>query len=110
MTESWLPWALIVAACLPITEEFVFPGGFPAWYRRWRGPRNRGVTPRFLVIVNGVLLLACLDAAINARAGLELRSQPPDKRRVLERLVLDLASHPKPSSSSSLSPQYAMDW
>ena len=34
-----------------------------------------------------------------ARADLELRSSPPDKRLVLERLVYDLASEPKPESS-----------
>jgi DNA polymerase III subunit delta len=45
-----------------------------------------------------------------ARADLELRSSPPDKRLVLERLVLDLASDPKPSPISTLSPQYAMEW
>jgi DNA polymerase III subunit delta len=33
-----------------------------------------------------------------ARADLELRSSPPDKRLVLERLVYDLASEPKASS------------
>ena len=33
-----------------------------------------------------------------ARADLELRSSPPDKRLVLERLIYDLASEPKPSS------------
>ncbi|SPE24881.1 DNA polymerase III, delta subunit [Candidatus Sulfotelmatomonas gaucii] len=42
-----------------------------------------------------------------ARADLELRSSPPDKRLVLERLVYELASEPKPSapifSSSQLS-------
>jgi len=32
-----------------------------------------------------------------ARADLEIRSSPPDKRLVLERLVLNLASDPKPS-------------
>ena len=32
-----------------------------------------------------------------ARADLELRSSPPDKRIVLERLVYDLASEPKPA-------------
>ncbi len=42
-----------------------------------------------------------------ARADLELRSQPPDKRLVLERLVLDLASEPKPTVGVGLSPQYA---
>jgi DNA polymerase-3 subunit delta len=42
-----------------------------------------------------------------ARADLELRSQPPDKRLVLERLVLDLASEPKATAVVGLSPQYA---
>jgi DNA polymerase-3 subunit delta len=45
-----------------------------------------------------------------ARADLELRSQPPDKRLVLERLVLDLAAEPKPSALAGMSPQYAMEW
>ncbi len=45
-----------------------------------------------------------------ARADLELRSQPPDKRLVLERLVLELASDPKPSALTAISPQYAMEW
>ena len=34
-----------------------------------------------------------------ARADIELRSSPPDKRLVLERLIYDLASEPKPSAS-----------
>ena len=42
-----------------------------------------------------------------ARADLELRSQPPDKRLVLERLVLELASEPKAGAVVGLSPQYA---
>ncbi len=42
-----------------------------------------------------------------ARADLELRSSPPDKRLVLERLVIDLASEPKPESFE-LSQQYAL--
>ena len=43
-----------------------------------------------------------------ARADMELRSQPPDKRLVLERLVLELASEPRPASGSTA--QYAMEW
>jgi DNA polymerase III subunit delta len=43
-----------------------------------------------------------------ARADLELRSQPPDKRLVLERLVIELASEPQ--AGPELSPQYAMEW
>jgi DNA polymerase-3 subunit delta len=34
-----------------------------------------------------------------ARADLEIRSSPPDKRLVLERLVYDLASEPKPAAA-----------
>ncbi len=45
-----------------------------------------------------------------ARADLELRSSPPDKRLVLERLVLELASEPRPASTFELSSQYAMEW
>ena len=44
-----------------------------------------------------------------ARADLELRSSPPDKRLVLERLVLELASEPRPRSAFEISAQYAME-
>jgi DNA polymerase-3 subunit delta len=43
-----------------------------------------------------------------ARADLELRSSPPDKRLVLERLVYDLSSEPKPVSVWS-SPQLSFE-
>ncbi|MBX6359147.1 MAG: DNA polymerase III subunit delta [Acidobacterium ailaaui] len=45
-----------------------------------------------------------------ARADLELRSQPPDKKLVLERLVMDLASASKEASPDAASIQYAMDF
>ncbi len=44
-----------------------------------------------------------------ARADLELRSSPPDKRLVLERLVLELASEPRPRAAFEVSAQYAME-
>jgi DNA polymerase-3 subunit delta len=44
-----------------------------------------------------------------AHADLELRSSPPDKRLVLERLVLELASEPKVRSTALANAQYAMD-
>jgi DNA polymerase-3 subunit delta len=44
-----------------------------------------------------------------ARADLELRSQPPDKKLVLERLVMDLASEVKPAQLMATSTQYAME-
>ena len=43
-----------------------------------------------------------------AKADLELRSQPPDKRLVLEKLVFDLTKEPK-AVPGELSAQYAMD-
>ena len=44
-----------------------------------------------------------------ARADLELRSQPPDKKLVLERLVMDLACEPTPAQLGAASTQYAME-
>lgn len=44
-----------------------------------------------------------------ARADLELRSSPPDKRLVLERLVYDLASEPKPAAPPWASAQLSFE-
>jgi DNA polymerase-3 subunit delta len=44
-----------------------------------------------------------------ARADLELRSSPPDKRIVLERLIYDLASDPRPYVPGYLSPQLTFE-
>jgi DNA polymerase-3 subunit delta len=44
-----------------------------------------------------------------ARADLELRSSPPDKRLVLERLVYELASEPKPDSPLFASTQLSFE-
>jgi DNA polymerase-3 subunit delta len=44
-----------------------------------------------------------------ARADVELRSSPPDKRLVLERLVLELCAEPKAQSAWS-SQQQEMAW
>jgi len=44
-----------------------------------------------------------------ARADLELRSSPPDKRLVLERLVYELASEPKPAAPIFVSPQLTFE-
>ena len=44
-----------------------------------------------------------------ARADLELRSSPPDKRIVLERLIYDLASEPKPFAPTFASPQLSFE-
>ncbi len=44
-----------------------------------------------------------------ARADLELRSSPPDKRLVLERLIYELASEPKPASAHFASDQLSFE-
>ncbi len=44
-----------------------------------------------------------------ARADLELRSSPPDKRLVLERLVYELASEPKPAAQGWASAQLSFE-
>ena len=44
-----------------------------------------------------------------ARSDLELRSSPPDKRLVLERLVIELASQPKPRSLLFARDQYSLE-
>ncbi|HEX7730209.1 MAG TPA: DNA polymerase III subunit delta [Terracidiphilus sp.] len=44
-----------------------------------------------------------------ARADLELRSSPPDKRLVLERLVYELASEPKPAAQAWASTQLSFE-
>jgi len=44
-----------------------------------------------------------------ARADLELRSSPPDKRLVLERLIYELASEPKPAAAAWISPQLSFE-
>jgi DNA polymerase-3 subunit delta len=44
-----------------------------------------------------------------ARADLELRSSPPDKRLVLERLVYELASEPKPAAPGWVSAQLSFE-
>ena len=58
---NWIFWAPLAAAGLHIAEEFVYPGGFAAWYRRYKSGTARSITTRFLVIINVLLLVACYD-------------------------------------------------
>lgn len=39
----------------------MFPGGFAAWDQRYRPGIRKSITPRFHVIINGLLLVACYD-------------------------------------------------
>ena len=60
---EWLMWAPLISAGLHISEEFGFPGGFPAWYRKYRADPSR-INRRFLVIINGALLAACCNIGL----------------------------------------------
>jgi hypothetical protein len=61
---TWLFWAPLTAATLHIVEEFAWPGGFLAWYRLYRPGIANSLTARYAVVVNGILLLACLGAGL----------------------------------------------
>jgi hypothetical protein len=54
-----LSWWPLLASVLHIMEEFVFPGGFPAWDRTYRPEIRTSITPRFHLVVNGLLILIC---------------------------------------------------
>ena len=54
-------WAPLIAAGLHMFEEFVYPGHFSEWYVRNKPEIRKSVTGRFLVIINGLLLILCYD-------------------------------------------------
>ncbi len=65
----WLFWTPLIAVCLHISEEFIFPGGFSEWYKTYKPEIKKSVTWKFLLIVNGGLLILCYDiGAIGASA------------------------------------------
>jgi Sec-independent protein secretion pathway component TatC len=57
-----LSWAPFLAAVLHIVEEFVWPGGFLEWYKAYRPEIAKSLTPRFIVIVNALLLFTTASA------------------------------------------------
>lgn len=61
---KWVFWAPLAAASLHIGEEFFYPGGFTTWYRRYKPDRVASITPRFLVIINALLLVLCYDVGV----------------------------------------------
>lgn len=63
---DWLMWAPLVAASLHMSEEFLVPGGFLAWYRGYRPDPSR-ISRRFLAIVNAALLVVCCNIALLGR-------------------------------------------
>ena len=57
-------WAPMGAAGLHMIEEFIYPGGFAAWDRRYRPNISRSITPRFHIVINGLFLLLCYDVGV----------------------------------------------
>jgi hypothetical protein len=53
----WIPLAAVVAHLI---EEFVWPGGFPEWYRWFRPERAASMTTRFFVVINGIFVVLAL--------------------------------------------------
>jgi uncharacterized protein with HXXEE motif len=58
MTNALL-WVLPIAAAAHVFEEFVFPGGFKAWYSRYRPETATSFTPAFAIGINALLLVGC---------------------------------------------------
>jgi hypothetical protein len=54
--DAWLAWGPFLAASVHIVEEFIFPGGFSEWYRRYRSAAAVSFTRRFAVGINPLLL------------------------------------------------------
>lgn len=60
----FIPWLPLIAVGLHLIEEFVWPGGFGAWYRSVYPERGASLTPRFLVWINVLLVVMSLGAAL----------------------------------------------
>jgi len=65
--DTALFWALLLAAAAHIFEEFVFPGGFKAWYARYRPETATSFTPGFAIGINALLLVGCSLPLLNGR-------------------------------------------
>lgn len=64
-TSGVMAWSLFLAVAAHQIEEFVWPGGFRAWYIGYSPHVERALTTRFLVGFNVALLLAAALAAID---------------------------------------------
>jgi hypothetical protein len=63
ITFPTLAILLTIAAMLHVTEEFLFPGGFPEWYVRLVPPKTvKKSNTGFLVWINTFMMCACAFA------------------------------------------------
>ena len=67
MPITLLFWLPLFAAIAHMFEEFVWPGGFAAWYRKYRPEIAGSLTKRYLIIVNAALLFGLLSVGIDRR-------------------------------------------
>jgi hypothetical protein len=64
---SWVLWAVAAAGVVHVIEEFGWPGGFLQQLRRLAPRFAPAVTPRFATVVNGLMLLLYVMAALMGR-------------------------------------------
>lgn len=59
-TFSTLAILLTIAVMLHVTEEFLYPGGFPEWYARLIPPKTvKKSNTGFLIWINTLMMCAC---------------------------------------------------
>jgi hypothetical protein len=63
-TSGLIAWSLFAAIAVHELEEFVWPGGFRAWYISYSPHVEPSMTPRFLVGINTLILAAAALSAI----------------------------------------------
>jgi hypothetical protein len=59
-----ISWSLTAAALVHISEEFVWPGGFKAWYVSYRPEIAASITDRFLIVINALLIGATVNIGL----------------------------------------------
>lgn len=62
-----LAWSLAIAAAIHIFEEFAFPGGFKEWWRAYKPDVANGVSNRFLIFINSLLIAFSMLVAVAAQ-------------------------------------------
>ena len=58
-------WLLPLCIILHNFEEFVFPGGFIDWYKRYKPEIKKSINPRILAITNILLVFGALNPVLN---------------------------------------------
>lgn len=69
---DWIFAALVGAAVVHVLEEYVYPGGFQDALRELLPRATHLFTPKFHVVVNGLLFVLCLASAFIGKANLVL--------------------------------------